>query len=76
MLKNFIEVFGIILGTICCMLFLGTGLVYIASVFEKNSCTKTAEMMGLVSHYTMATRCMINVNGRWMPLKSIKIEKY
>lgn len=37
------------------------------------SCRSKAQKMGFECDWSIATDCMINVNGKWMPIKAYRV---
>lgn len=70
-MRDCILIFGALVGTPVALII---GLTFMWNV---HSCTSTADLMGVPSSYSMATDCMVKIDGRWEPLnfqRSVRIK--
>ncbi len=50
---------------------LTVGLAWATAAGEGVSCKNNAAQMGREYHYSMSTTCMVNDQGRWIPLDQV-----
>ena len=51
------------------------GLVTLVALGERKSCAIVADQMGVPHQWGFWTDCMIQVNGRWIPLDSFRVQR-
>lgn len=60
-------------------IFIASLIAAIALIFfmciklNEASCRSKAQKMGFECDWSIATNCMINVNGKWMPIKAYRV---
>jgi hypothetical protein len=46
---------------------------FLATGWQEYSCGNKGEIMGFESSYSFTTGCMINVEGKWVPLANYRV---
>ena len=64
--------FELILGIVAFTLILSAvfGIVY---TFESTRCASIGSSMQVDSRYGILTDCMVNINGKWVPLANYRV---
>lgn len=69
-----VKAIGFLMGAVFLLVgLIGTLIIGVAVVMERKTCLATGSAMGGPHRWGFWTDCMIEVDGRWVPLSAYKV---